>query len=203
MFENIINFFRNLGKKEIDDKSKEAAKERLHLVLMQDRANVSADFLELMKQEIIEVIKKYIDIDENEMDVRLTNKTNTDGIACAPALYANIPIMSIKDEAKKVNREIAKKSEESEKRKKDSDKLPALKKTKSNSIINKKQIDPEKLKKTQVTNKLKTTEKLTTKEVKKVAKQMATKVTEAVNTAKNSAIKKKKVAKKETSDEVK
>ena len=38
--------------------SKEAAKERLHLVLMQDRANVSADFLELMKQEIIEVIKK-------------------------------------------------------------------------------------------------------------------------------------------------
>ena len=43
---------------------KKTAKERLHLVLMQDRANVSADFLDMMKQEIIEVIKKYIDIDE-------------------------------------------------------------------------------------------------------------------------------------------
>ncbi len=69
---------------------------------MQDRANVSADFLELMKQEIIEVIKKYIDVDENQIDVRLTNKVNSDGTNGAPALYANIPIMSIKDETRKM-----------------------------------------------------------------------------------------------------
>ena len=68
---------------------------------MQDRANVSADFLDLMKQEIIEVIKKYIDIDESSMDVRLTNKENTDGTNGAPALYANIPILNIKDEVRK------------------------------------------------------------------------------------------------------
>ncbi|MCI8700348.1 MAG: cell division topological specificity factor MinE [Clostridia bacterium] len=80
--------------------SKDAAKERLHLVLMQDRANVSADFLELMKQEIIEVIKKYIEVDENAIDVRLTNKENEDGTNGAPALYANIPIMNIKDEVR-------------------------------------------------------------------------------------------------------
>ncbi|MBO5412977.1 MAG: cell division topological specificity factor MinE, partial [Clostridia bacterium] len=42
-----------------ETQSKQTAKDRLHLVLMQDRANVSADFLEMMKQEIIEVIKKY------------------------------------------------------------------------------------------------------------------------------------------------
>lgn len=65
---------------------------------MQDRANVSADFLELMKQEIIEVIKKYIDVDESSMDVRMTNKQNDDGTNGAPALYANIPILSIKDD---------------------------------------------------------------------------------------------------------
>ncbi|MCI8352982.1 MAG: cell division topological specificity factor MinE [Clostridia bacterium] len=101
MFEGIINFFKNLGKKDGQAvKSKDAAKERLHLVLMQDRANVSADFLDLMKQEIIEVIKKYIDVDENAIDVRLTNKTNGDGLAGAPALYANIPIVSIKEEVK-------------------------------------------------------------------------------------------------------
>lgn len=107
MFENIMNFFKNWNKK--NDKSiassKDAAKERLHLVLMQDRANVSADFLELMKQEIIEVIKKYIDVDESAIDVRLTNKENGDGTNGAPALYANIPILNIKNEARKIGPE--------------------------------------------------------------------------------------------------
>lgn len=100
MFEKIINFFKGLAKKEKQEAntSKDTAKERLHLVLMQDRANVSADFLELMKQEIIEVIKKYIEIDEGSIDVRLTNKANDDGTTGAPALYANIPIMNIKHE---------------------------------------------------------------------------------------------------------
>ena len=101
MFESIMKFLRKMTKKEEQTlKSKDAAKERLHLVLMQDRANVSADFLDLMKQEIIEVIKKYIDIDEGSMDVRLTNKENTDGTNGAPALYANIPILNIKDEVR-------------------------------------------------------------------------------------------------------
>jgi len=99
MFESIMNMMKKITKKEDQTlKSKDAAKERLHLVLMQDRANVSADFLDLMKQEIIEVIKKYIDIDEAAMDVRLTNKDNGDGTNGAPALYANIPIINIKDE---------------------------------------------------------------------------------------------------------
>ena len=107
MFENIVNFFKKLKKndKGIDSKSKETAKERLHLVLMQDRANVSADFLDMMKQEIIEVIKKYIVIDEKAIDVKLTNKMNDDGTVGAPALYANIPIVTIKNEARKVDKE--------------------------------------------------------------------------------------------------
>ncbi len=101
MFENVIAFFKNLKKSEKNTgSSKEAAKERLHLVLMQDRANVSADFLDLMRQEIIDVIKKYIEVDEKEIDVRLTNKQNDDGTTGAPALYANIPIVNIKQEAK-------------------------------------------------------------------------------------------------------
>jgi cell division topological specificity factor len=105
MFEGIINFFKKSVKKEekqLSNNSKSAAKERLHLVLMQDRANVSADFLELMKQEIIEVIKKYIEVDEEAIDVRLTNQSNEDGTNGAPALYANIPIMNIKNESRKI-----------------------------------------------------------------------------------------------------
>lgn len=102
MFENIMKIFKKTRKKETINKSKVAAKERLQLVLMQDRANVSVDFLDLMRQEIIEVIKKYIDIDEETMDVRLENKENEDGTQGAPALYANIPIINIKEKAKKL-----------------------------------------------------------------------------------------------------
>jgi len=97
MFENIINYLKNIGKK--NTKSKETAKERLQLVLTQDRANVSADYLDLMKQEIIEVIKKYINIDEKALEVELTKPT--EGV---PSLIANIPILSVKS-----NRDINKK----------------------------------------------------------------------------------------------
>lgn len=117
MFENLINFFKNFGKKDKQkENSKDTAKERLHLVLMQDRANVSADFLELMKQEIIEVIKKYIDVDEKAIDVRLTNKTNEDGTVGAPALYANIPITTIKNEARKIENKTEQESKEENKK---------------------------------------------------------------------------------------
>lgn len=105
MFENIMKFFKKMMKKEEKtSNSKNTAKERLHLVLVQDRANVSADFLELMKQEIIEVIKKYIDVDENLIDVHLTNHSNEDGTNGAPALYANIPIKNIKEAARKMDK---------------------------------------------------------------------------------------------------
>lgn len=119
MFEGIMNFFRNLGKSEKkENNSRDTAKERLHLVLMQDRANVSADFLDLMRQEIIEVIKKYVDIDEAEIDVRMTNKQNEDGSNGTPLLYANIPIINIKNdilvEKKKEAEEIKKENENSE-----------------------------------------------------------------------------------------
>lgn len=123
MLEKLINLFRKmLSAAQKKEKSKDAAKERLHLVLIQDRASVSADFLESMKQEIIEVIKKYIVIDENAIDVRLTNQTNEDGTSGAPALYANIPIGEIKlanpnlkEEEQEVKKEENKKQEEPEK----------------------------------------------------------------------------------------
>lgn len=103
MFENILNFFKKFGKNDNKESSgsKSKAKERLHLVLMQDRANVSADFLEMMKQEIIDVIKKYIEVEESEIDVRLTNEVKEDGTTGAPSLYANIPILNIRNDMKK------------------------------------------------------------------------------------------------------
>lgn len=121
MFENIVNFFKKLGKNEKED-SKTTAKERLHLVLAQDRANISADFLEMMKQEIIEVIKKYVDIDEGAIDVRMTNKPGEDGTVGAPALYANIPIVTIKNEARKLEGTLEKQDIEEERKEERKDK---------------------------------------------------------------------------------
>lgn len=128
MLENFTTFIKKKGKKEPVDKSKNAAKERLHLVLMQDRANVSADFLEMMKLEIVDVIKKYIDVDETDMDVKLENRVNDDGTSGAPALYANIPIVGINEEKKKESIEIEKeKAKQEEAEKKEAEKKEAEK----------------------------------------------------------------------------
>lgn len=178
MFENIVNFFKNMGKKEenkkMQESSKDAAKERLHLVLMQDRANVSADFLELMKQEIIDVIKKYIEVDEKEIDVRLTNKENDDGTNGAPALYANIPILNIKNDARKIGQkeleenkektaeiENNKQNEKEEKTDKKIDKKTESEKTTSNDHKT-----PKEMKEKNETKKADETEKTEQKETK-------------------------------------
>ncbi len=177
MFENVIKFFKNLGKKEKTKESSDTAKERLHLVLMQDRANVSADFLELMKQEIIEVIKKYIDVDEKSIDVRLTNKTNDDGTVGAPALYANIPIVTIKNEARVANvpqnKEKTSNSENKENRQENEKKQEELAKSKENTKTEKndeieKNTKPQENKKIDENSKTETNEK--TEENKKAEK---------------------------------
>lgn len=169
MFENVIKFFKNLGKKEKTKESSDTAKERLHLVLMQDRANVSADFLELMKQEIIEVIKKYIDVDEKSIDVRLTNKTNDDGTVGAPALYANIPIVTIKNEARVANvpqnKEKTSNSENKENRQENEKKQEELAKSKENTKTEKndeieKNTKPQENKKIEENSKPETNEKI-------------------------------------------
>ena len=140
MFENITNFFKNIGKKgekkQTQENSRDTAKERLHLVLMQNRANVSADFLELMKQEIIDVIKKYIEIDEKEIDVRLTNKENEDGTNGAPALYANIPILNIRNDTKKINKNdnIVENDQEENNKKQENEDIENKKENENNNI---------------------------------------------------------------------
>lgn len=177
MFENIMNFFKNWNKKNDNtlSSSKDAAKERLHLVLMQDRANVSADFLELMKQEIIEVIKKYIDVDESAIDVRLTNKENGDGTNGAPALYANIPILNIKNEARKVGPEDTKKEEKKETVKEEKNNSEKAKKAEEKVEQAEEIIEEVKTEKTEKTDK-----KTKNKENKTEDKKEKTKVKEEV-----------------------
>lgn len=76
--------------------SKCEAKERLQLVLVHDRAGVSPEFLDKLKNEIVMVIAKYIEIDKNEFDIQLTRTRSEDGERMVPALVANIPIHKMK-----------------------------------------------------------------------------------------------------------
>jgi cell division topological specificity factor len=77
--------------------SKDLAKERLKLVLVHDRANVSPQFLEMVKGEIIKVINNYMDIDEGALEIQMTRTKSEDGNRMVPALVANIPIRNVKN----------------------------------------------------------------------------------------------------------
>lgn len=70
--------------------SKNVAKERLRLVLVHDRSDVSPQIMENIKEEIISVISKYMEIDVQGMEVDFTNSQN------AVALTASIPVRHVK-----------------------------------------------------------------------------------------------------------
>ena len=76
--------------------SKDVAKDRLKLVLIHDRVNCSTQVLEMLKTDIIRVISNYMEIDEEELDIQIT-QTETDCTnGSVPMLYANIPIKSMR-----------------------------------------------------------------------------------------------------------
>lgn len=79
-----------------DHKSKEIAKERLKLVLVHDRANVSPHFLEMIKGDIVGVIKDYIEVDEKGLEITITKTKREYDDTMVPALVANIPIKRMK-----------------------------------------------------------------------------------------------------------
>ena len=67
--------------------SGDVAKNRLKLVLSSDKAGCSPEKMEQMKNEIIQVISKYIDVDTEGLEFKFRN--DADG---TNSLFANIPI---------------------------------------------------------------------------------------------------------------
>jgi cell division topological specificity factor len=66
--------------------SGQVAKERLRLVLAHDRAHISPGLLDTLKDEIIEVISKHINIDPNGVQVTISESTRES------RLVADIPL---------------------------------------------------------------------------------------------------------------
>ncbi|SMC21612.1 cell division topological specificity factor MinE [Desulfacinum hydrothermale DSM 13146] len=62
MLKAIQRFFR-------DRNSAQTARQRLGVVLMHDRLDISPDLLEALKNDIIEVLSRYMEIDQNSIRV--------------------------------------------------------------------------------------------------------------------------------------
>lgn len=77
------------------------AKDRLKLLLVSDRANCSPDIMEQIKNDIIDVISRYIEIDASGLDIQITQTESEDGNGTVPALFANIPIKDLKTKSVK------------------------------------------------------------------------------------------------------
>lgn len=71
---------------------KQVAKDRLHLVLMHDRADIPAPMMEQLRREILVVLSRYVDIDESLLEVNVERVDNS------VALVANIPIRRVRGE---------------------------------------------------------------------------------------------------------
>lgn len=85
----LLDLFRKKG-------SGEVAKDRLKLLLVSDRANCSPEMMEMIKNDIIEVISKYMDIDVQGLDIQITETESENSNGTIPALFANIPIKDMK-----------------------------------------------------------------------------------------------------------
>lgn len=72
------------------------AKERLKFVLVSDRANCSPEVMEQIKNDIINVLSKYVEIDTDGLDIKITQTESENDNGTVPALFANIPIKDIK-----------------------------------------------------------------------------------------------------------
>ena len=81
---------RFFGKESETNLSKTVAKERLRLVLVHDRLDVSETVMEELREELIATIGKYMEIDQSALEVSLSRDDS--GVA----LIANIPVLSVK-----------------------------------------------------------------------------------------------------------
>ena len=92
----LMDFFKKKNSGDI-------AKYRLKLLLISDRANCSPDVMEMIKNDIIQVISKYMEIDAEGLDIQITQTESEGNNGTVPALYANIPIKDMHHTPGKAN----------------------------------------------------------------------------------------------------
>ena len=79
------------------DKSKDIAKSRLKLILVQDRLSISEEVMQSLQSEITKLLSKYFTLKTDEVEMDLEREDN------ALALVANIPILGMKERESELN----------------------------------------------------------------------------------------------------
>src|SRR5512136_1607562 len=69
-------------------KSADTAKERLQFVLAHDRSDITPETLSILKDEIVNVISRHVEIDREHVEVTITTAANIS------RLVANIPVVN-------------------------------------------------------------------------------------------------------------
>jgi len=74
--------------------SRDVARDRLKVVLIHDRANISPEIMNHLRDDIIKVISNYMEINQQDMEISLANDEDS------VALIANIPVQKMKHVSK-------------------------------------------------------------------------------------------------------
>lgn len=90
-YNTILGFFRQTEKKE--ENAKDVACNRLRVVLMQDRTNLTPELLQRMRQELIELLSKYVEMDKDALELNFEQEGNQ------MALMLSIPVLRAKEES--------------------------------------------------------------------------------------------------------
>ena len=70
--------------------SRDRAKSRLKLIIAHDRACINSNMMAAMREEILDVVARYVEVDRDEMEFAISNDQRM------TALTANLPIRQIK-----------------------------------------------------------------------------------------------------------
>ena len=90
LYNTVAKFFR--PQEESDDASKSVATNRLKLVLMQDRTNLTPKILEQMRGELINLLSRYVEMDKELLELNFEQEGDQ------VALMLSIPVIRAKDE---------------------------------------------------------------------------------------------------------
>ncbi len=101
----LLNLFKQTETKE--ENAKDVACNRLRVVLMQDRTNLTPELLQRMRKELIELLSKYVEMDNDALEL---NFDQEDG---QMALMLSIPVIRAKDE-EEIEKAFAEEQDDSE-----------------------------------------------------------------------------------------
>ena len=92
LYNKVIGFFRQTDIEQEKESTKETACNRLRVVLMQDRTNLTPELMERMRREMVDLLSKYVEMDKDALELNLEQ----DGDQVA--LMLSIPVIRAKDE---------------------------------------------------------------------------------------------------------